>query len=160
MMLDSKLFSLWRQMGGRFDLEDQPPGGLGGAKVSTVIQPVSDVDQLVRVYELKQLTFTSAAASWVSMFTLPANERWTILRYNIVDAGAGDRSMIRVRIEQGGLDCPFPSFTATTNFSSPDDSQPFTIERGAELAVQFDASGSTDGDYNFKALVAVDQIGE
>lgn len=77
MTLESRQYAIWRRLGRRFLLEDQPPGGPGAA-VGTAIIPVTSADDLLRVPEIQQATvdIQAAAGAFVTFFTVPAGERW------------------------------------------------------------------------------------
>lgn len=154
-MLPSKRFEIWRMLAARLLLEDSPPGGIG-ALVSTMIQPVVDVSALLRTFEQIQVNVTSIAAGFVSMHTVPQGERWTVYRQYLTRS-AGDRAVDNFRIQSDGVNLSFDPFTAATSFATPGNEQPFTIENGAILQVQF-SGGTTDGTWVCRALISRELI--
>ena len=79
-MLQSKRFSIWRRLGLRFLLEDQPPAG-AGAQVFTQILPVTQADDLLKVPQVEAGSEDLSGSGYVAYFTVPSGERWVILRY-------------------------------------------------------------------------------
>jgi len=64
-------------------------GGGGGVELSPVIQPVTDMDQLLRLVAVKRNTPTIAATGAMTMFTIPEGERWRLFSVSF-DRLSGD----------------------------------------------------------------------
>jgi len=95
-MLESKRFSIWRRLGQRFLLEDQPPTGQG-AQVFTQILPTTDADTLLRqpTWVRNSVDLTGSGSAFVATHTVPAGERWTILAYTRQSTSAATEVDIR-----------------------------------------------------------------
>lgn len=95
-LLESKKFSLWRRLGEKLLLEDQPPSGVG-ASVGTVVFPVLDVDSLLRVPRIE--TFAGnldiAAGALVTFFTVPAGKRWVVKSIWRQGTTAGSKILVK-----------------------------------------------------------------
>lgn len=64
-------------------------GGGGGVELSPIITPITDMDQLLRLVAVKRDTPTTAATGAMTMFTVPAGERWRL--FNLAyDRMSGD----------------------------------------------------------------------
>ena len=149
-MLQSKRFEVWRRMGKLYLLEDQPPSGLG-TSVSTTVQPVTDVDQLLADVLMPLEAFESIAAGWVTMLTIPDGERWLIHKIQI-GRSAGDRSITQLRIAgQGATVLALPAFSAVSSFISAMDDVPIPMQGGMSLDVIF-SGGTTDGTWTIRVL--------
>lgn len=79
MVQPSRVFTLWQRLYTRFSIEpivlDEPPG------VVTLIQPVSQADELLRVSVMTfaDLDLQGAAGGNVPAFIVPEGERWILL---------------------------------------------------------------------------------
>lgn len=74
--IPSKRFDVWRRLYSRFLLEPEPLVG-SRAAVSTVIQPITDVDTVVSESSIRRAGFDLTGASGTFKgFTVPAGERW------------------------------------------------------------------------------------
>ena len=149
-MLQSKRFEVWRRMGKLYLLEDQPASGMGTG-VMTTVQPVTDVDQLLADVLIPEVSFTSVAASWVTMLTIPDDERWIIYRLH-VGRSAGDRTIDQLRIGAGaGINLLLPTFTASSSFISAMDDTPIPMQGGMTLDCLF-TGGTSDGSWTARVL--------
>lgn len=95
-MLESKQFGLWRRLGRRFLLEDQPPAGLG-AHVGTTVHLVTDAGVLLRTPTLDVATIdiSAAAGAFVSYFVVPRGERWIMKAIWRVGTTGSSRVLLR-----------------------------------------------------------------
>jgi len=79
-MLVSKAFEIWRRLGTRFQLEDQPATGMG-VHVATTIFPVTQADELLKTAMTQRTSAVNldvTAGQFVIVFTVPDDERWRL----------------------------------------------------------------------------------
>jgi hypothetical protein len=149
-VLGSKAFQIWRRLANRFDLEDQPPSGLG-ANVSTLVQPITNVDALLTV-SLTGTNDTAALGGGVQIvITVPAGKRWKIYMYQLTRL-TGDRNLDAVWVYDGTNNVFIETFTAASTRNSGVLNTPIPLDEGQSLQVDV-TGGTTDSSYRCRLWV-------
>jgi len=76
----SRRFTIWERLSSRFLIEPVPAEATPAPGVGTEIQPITDVDELLRVPTAAVVINQdiSAAVAFSSMFTVPEGKRWHV----------------------------------------------------------------------------------
>lgn len=156
LLIPSKEFELWRRLYGRFMLEPYPTDG-SIAFVSSVIQPVTQIDELARSIVLQVGTVSITADGTFYGLTVPAEERWRVRSISIgQSAGTWNHEEIRIR------DASENELLQLLIYTAQNGTQPF--QPGGELTLdQFDQIGaqissqSVTGDMRVAAWTEVER---
>ena len=147
MMLDSKRFDVWRRLGVRYDLEDQPPGGLG-VGVSKGIYLISDADALLRtpLASITDTTYTAALSGQLVVATVPTGRRWRVLVLDIARTG-GDNQWDTVRLldASNSLEVILDRTANQSTQSFGVFGQPLFLDEEDSITVYLDGTGSAGG---------------
>jgi hypothetical protein len=117
--------------------------GTSTGYISSIIQPTTDLDQLLRRYGSEYANVTTAVGQ-LNLLTVPSNERWTLQMFRF-QRSSGDRLVdaILLRDQSLGANITISEFTAvsaaTHEFRSP-----ITLDSGDSLRVRI-TGGTTDG---------------
>jgi len=151
----SKLFDLWRRLYDRFAIEPRPAlGGDEGPSISTLIQPVTDADALLRDPEL-QTSRVLQTTSAVIYYTVPADERWHWFGYHALRA-AGDRDITSIDIADLAISMRIEVFAAVGERASFF-AKELRLESG--WTIRLDGSGgTTDGNWDLDVYLEVEQL--
>jgi len=143
MVQPAKRFDLWRRLYTRFLIEPFPVTDGEGPAVSTLVQPVTDADELLKNYGL--VTFNSAsfdADQVVNGPTVPSGKRWLIyvLRWG---RSSGNRTALQWIIN----DASEGAFMIIRGFAAAADDThlmetPLPLEEGDQVRLNF-IGGST-----------------
>jgi len=154
MTLDSKQFEVWRRLGVRFLLEDQPPG-IVGAGVTKTIQLISNADHLL--VEIKGVSVTTAYTMGQSgSFTIaevPEGKRWRIFAVAVSRTGDNRWDSVFYRDVSESVDVVFERTGDQTTFTSGLLGQPLPMDQGDLIRVGLDGNGVAGGNVVFNALI-------
>jgi hypothetical protein len=117
--------------------------GTSNGYVTSIIQPTTDLDQLLRRYGSQYGNVTTALGQ-INLLTVPSNERWTLQLFRF-QRSSGDRlcDQILLRDESLGASVILHEMTATSALTFQFNS-PITLDSGDSLRVRV-TGGSTDG---------------
>lgn len=96
MVLPSKRFSLFNQLYERYALEPYPASAEPSSAVSPNLYPVIDISDLYPVERLEAaLNLDVTAGTFISGFTVPANQRWQLVWIDTDGADANTSLTLR-----------------------------------------------------------------
>ena len=150
-LIPSKRFAVWSRLYERYRLEPFPAGG--GTVVSKTIIPITDADALLKVPKLQRATKVITSAE-VSVFTVPAGERWEIYTWDWIQT-TGDRVLNRASlISPDGVNGVIFRDAGATSITErlP---QPLPLDEGWQLVART-GGGTTDGDWDVTLLTTVE----
>ena len=118
--------------------------GTSNGYISSIVQPTTDLDQLLRRYGSEYGNPTTSGSGQLNILTVPSTERWTLQLFRC-QRSSGDRlfDQILLRDQSLGANVILHEMTATSALTFQFNS-PITLDSGDSLRVRI-TGGTTDG---------------
>ena len=131
-------------------------GGGGGVELTPIIQPITDMDQLLRLVSVVRDTPTTAATGALTVHTVPAGQRWRVYFVSF-DRISGDAVSTNMSLldSSTGLACVVARYGATG--STTQQGYPwFPMDEGDSLRMYI-SSVSTSSQFEVTMLIEYEE---
>jgi len=140
-----------------------PSGGKGTAYLSPTIQPVTQMDELLRHYKLHRpavVSLTAGQNTTKVVETVPRGERWTISKMT-GNRLTGDNTMARIHIKDAseGTELQLDSQAAASTYLYRP-RQPDVLDELDTISVNFPGAGAAASTFNWDIHMYVERAFE
>jgi len=147
----ARRFELWRRLYTRFLIEPLPAGLTDQPGVATLIQPITDADELLIDRTIQSADVTITAPGQFTGYTVPAGKRATI-RAASLTLLTGTYTIDAWLLVDGSTAVVLQRLASVTVSATTFEGQEIKAETGWELRVNVDAE-SVNGDLRIGLLV-------